>query len=767
MLCAVAPDTTVGAMSALITKMDAYADLNGFVRRMTHVNAALDVQGSALPGCYDVRFVVVGALDGSDAATLPGTVAAFIATAVALPASGWTEVAAPQVVASPFPGPTCDAFDSTAWMAPGVAIERSSNVVNPATSVDLLAPALGDQISFICDDGTIAPSYASVICLKDGTWEPELSALAPIVCDATATPMCPDRAKVAASVVREYFENGTIARELYDGLTELEAPYPAVRTHTLRMHCDGNAEMLLDVSYNGSAAGAVAIENNSIPLLCATVDQRPLWNVDVAFVRCRCTDGFIQGSGAKSSECVDCRDGTYAPLNQWGARAECRACPREGVDCTGGTLTILKDFWYDVNGTQTFLVDGVTSSFDDEGKHGLLPTTKMYKCMQRDACLLDERVTPMQVRCHENHTGVLCARCYHRRHDCGRTNADGSPGYQDCAQPGWLEGRGLDIDWMYFATLARHCTRCPSGSQAYISYGITIAIGVVAALAIMGLIAHRLFNVWKRLHGQKRSRASGVARVFFNWMQMMSMLQVRSVPPLFFTSFFVLNLLFFYLLLFFCLPSLAGDQAPTAGRSCERHGDGGSRQHLARVVSRPVHPSLELFQPRGDIHDAATARHHDSRCPRSLLREHHAVLAPDGSEAQAAAKNGVDALHRDKQPRHYAGVNRAGREHRGGGGDVPCRRRRRRARAAPRRLRCAVRGSFKCDAAPSPGLRLRRPRSAARHRTAAHFLPPRAIRMHGRTPLSALHRRSCCTLLCSTADPPYTPGMATCSPSKR
>ena len=543
MLCAVAPDTTVGAMSALITKMDAYADLNGFVRRMTHVNAALDVQGSALPGCYDVRFVVVGALDGSDAATLPGTVAAFIATAVALPASGWTEVAAPQVVASPFPGPTCDAFDSTAWMAPGVAIERSSNVVNPATSVDLLAPALGDQISFICDDGTIAPSYASVICLKDGTWEPELSALAPIVCDATATPMCPDRAKVAASVVREYFENGTIARELYDGLTELEAPYPAVRTHTLRMHCDGNAEMLLDVSYNGSAAGAVAIENNSIPLLCATVDQRPLWNVDVAFVRCRCTDGFIQGSGAKSSECVDCRDGTYAPLNQWGARAECRACPREGVDCTGGTLTILKDFWYDVNGTQTFLVDGVTSSFDDEGKHGLLPTTKMYKCMQRDACLLDERVTPMQVRCHENHTGVLCARCYHRRHDCGRTNADGSPGYQDCAQPGWLEGRGLDIDWMYFATLARHCTRCPSGSQAYISYGITIAIGVVAALAIVGLIAHRLFNVWKRLHGQKRSRASGVARVFFNWMQMMSMLQVRSVPPLFFTSFFVLLLL--------------------------------------------------------------------------------------------------------------------------------------------------------------------------------------------------------------------------------
>ena len=311
----------------------------------------------------------------------------------------------------------------------------------------------------------------------------------------------------------------------------MKAPYPAVQTHTLRMECDGNAEMLLDPSYNGSAAGAVAIENNSIPLQCATVDSRSSWNVDVAFVRCRCTDGFIQGSGAKSSECVGCRDGTYAPLNQWGSRAECRACPREGVDCTGGTLTILKDFWYDVNGTQTFTVDGVASRFDEEGKHGLLPTTKMYKCMQREACLIDESVTPMQVRCHENHTGVLCARCYHRRHDCGRTNADGSAGYQDCAQPGWLEGRGLDIDWMYFATLARHCTRCPSGSQAYISYGITVAIGAIAGLAIVGIIVERLFNVWKRLQGSKRSQASGVARVFFNWMQMMSMLQAIKLQP--------------------------------------------------------------------------------------------------------------------------------------------------------------------------------------------------------------------------------------------
>jgi hypothetical protein len=340
-----------------------------------------------------------------------------------------------------------------------------------------------------------------------------------------------------------------IQKKFDDGIAQVEAPFPKVDNHTLRIHCDANAEMIVPTGLRDrhNNMSVVAVEtpgqekNNSLTLKCKFENSKSTWNVDISVLRCRCSAGFIQGTGTKSSECVDCRDGTYAPLNEWGARSECRACPREGVDCTDGKLTILKDFWYDVNSTEEFDLSvgsgarrrrlGALSRFDSEGKQGLRPTTQMYKCMQRDACLLDKRTVPMKVKCHENHTGVLCARCYHRKVDCGRTKPDGSPGYQSCDSPSWLDGRGEDATWMYFAPLARHCTRCPSGKEAYVSYAITIAIGALAGVMIFGVVAHRLFNVWKRLQGKKRSKASGVARVFFNWMQMMSMLQAIKLQP--------------------------------------------------------------------------------------------------------------------------------------------------------------------------------------------------------------------------------------------
>ena len=285
------------------------------------------------------------------------------------------------------------------------------------------------------------------------------------------------------------------------------------------MACDSSAEMIFD-----ELGANISVVNDSIPIVCAiTSAQTYDWNVDISDVRCRCRPGFKQGLGSKSSECVACRDGTFAPLNVWQSRSECRACPREGVDCNGGKLTILKDFWYDV---------GSTLVIDEEGKSGLRPTTAMYKCMQREACLLDLREVPMRVKCHENHTGVLCARCYHRKNDCGRTAANGDPGSQTCESPGWLQGHGSDKEWMYFAPLARHCTRCPSGRDAYFSYALTAAIALLVGVLVFGVVAHRLFNVWKRLQGKKRSKASGVARVFFNWMQMMSMLQsIKLQPP--------------------------------------------------------------------------------------------------------------------------------------------------------------------------------------------------------------------------------------------
>ena len=85
---------------------------------------------------------------------------------------------------------------------------------------------------------------------------------------------------------------------------------------------------------------------------------------------------------------------------------------------------------------------------------------------------------------------------------------------------------------MYFAPIARHCMRCPAGEDAIYSYIVTIALAVVFALALVLVVVHRLVSAWKRVMGKSRSDASGIVRVFFNWIQMVSMLQsIKLQPP--------------------------------------------------------------------------------------------------------------------------------------------------------------------------------------------------------------------------------------------
>ena len=130
--------------------------------------------------------------------------------------------------------------------------------------------------------------------------------------------------------------------------------------------------------------------------------------------------------------------------------------------------------------------------------------------------------------CHENHTGVLCARCYSRRADCGRAGSGGAT-RADCPPPTWFE-RGTDF--MYFASIARHCMRCPAGEDAVASYIVTIALITIFVAALIVVVVQRLVSAWKRVKGKKRSDASGIARVFFNWVQMVSMLQsIKMQPP--------------------------------------------------------------------------------------------------------------------------------------------------------------------------------------------------------------------------------------------
>lgn len=213
--------------------------------------------------------------------------------------------------------------------------------------------------------------------------------------------------------------------------------------------------------------------------------------------------------------CRACKDDTYAPLNECNERTECRVCPFEGVSCLGGVLQLDNDVWFNV---------AATNAYNIEGKRGIDATTTIYPCTMREACLLNASAIPMTMYCHENHTGVLCSRCYNRRVSCGRDAAVRGV----CESPDFFQ---RDPQWMYFATIARHCVRCPAGEDAIYSYVATVAIILLVSVCLMILVSQRLHNVWKRLEGKQRSNAGGAMRLFLNWLQMVTMLSSTKLQP--------------------------------------------------------------------------------------------------------------------------------------------------------------------------------------------------------------------------------------------
>jgi hypothetical protein len=240
-------------------------------------------------------------------------------------------------------------------------------------------------------------------------------------------------------------------------------------------------------------------------------------------VRCQCHRGTRRGDGKKATLCVQCPDLTYAPLDARQERAECRACPREGVGCIGGVLDVLEDWWFEVPPT---LVP------DAELKLGMQAFTKLYKCSDREACLRNTTAIPMTMFCAENHTSVLCASCYHRHVSCART-----PGWDahQCVPPGYFQ-RG--IEWMYFAKFARHCKRCAAGSAAYVNHAYTAAVAIVVVIVISLLVVGHLANTRRRLQDILRGNTmthnstGPIARLLMNWIQATALLSsIKLTPP--------------------------------------------------------------------------------------------------------------------------------------------------------------------------------------------------------------------------------------------
>ena len=241
--------------------------------------------------------------------------------------------------------------------------------------------------------------------------------------------------------------------------------------------------------------------------------------------RCQCAQGMRRGDGERVGECIECSDNTYAPINARHERVECRACPREGVSCLGGKLTVWEDWWFEVP---------PTLKVNSEGRLGMQTDTALYKCADRNACLPNKTSVPMTMYCDENHTSVICARCYHRREDCDR-GVVASTKVGKCVPPTYFQ---RDKTWMYFAKIARHCQRCPAGSAANMSYLLTAAVAVGMILALALLVVAQLENTETRLReiilGETtRANSTGpIARLLLNWMQATALLTtIKFTPP--------------------------------------------------------------------------------------------------------------------------------------------------------------------------------------------------------------------------------------------
>ena len=63
------------------------------------------------------------------------------------------------------------------------------------------------------------------------------------------------------------------------------------------------------------------------------------------------------------------------------------------------------------------------------------------------------------------------------------------------------------------------------------AYLVTLALVIATCFVLIFVVVNRLYGAFERLLGKRRSDASGIVRVFFNWIQMVSMLQAIKLQP--------------------------------------------------------------------------------------------------------------------------------------------------------------------------------------------------------------------------------------------
>ena len=430
----------------------------------------------------------------------------------------------------------------------GVSIDQSSmggslSVFDLNTPIDA-NPMFGDVFQLKCNDGSKPLGPTTIVCGANGQWIPNPLEEKKLLFGGTYTACgfvaCPPLQLLAALArFLRYEDKG--AAQVGNKTTLSVAVCPeeeecakqivgAYAPSVFQLVCPADAVLLLT---NGSRISPALIAPE---VSCLTTGS---WftSVGIETIRCQCAKGWH----SQGTRCLPCPDDTFAPLNLQSERAECRTCPRDGASCSDGVLKILPDWWYDTrkyNGEYNHETKSFATAYDSNEKTGLRASTGMYRCTMRDACLVNKTAVPQTMYCDENHTGVLCTRCYNRRVDCGRI--EGPEQVLSCPSPSYF-ARGKED--MYFAPIARHCIRCPAGVDAYWNYAITLVVAVGILFATALLIVLHLRDVESSVIESARSggddeephraNATGaIARLLLNWMQATALLStIKFTPP--------------------------------------------------------------------------------------------------------------------------------------------------------------------------------------------------------------------------------------------
>jgi hypothetical protein len=302
--------------------------------------------------------------------------------------------------------PVCQSFQTNAWLGDRVSIGKQSNLINAAAVVDLTNPLLGDQVSFLCDDTNISPTFSSTICLQTGQWDPPLDASANRVECGIACP----------TFDATWMDIGVAKNP--SGATSITSPTRVV---------DWAAALFGDQLAFKCDDPFATVSGPSSPTCAASGMWLPTINVDNKVV-CNCPIGKFMGDAGLCTECppntysakpgakvcaacdaslgetaaagsamctraaLDCPDGTYQDV----AKSSCISCLKNGAICESNEITLLNGWWFD------------SEAVARSGKE-VTSETEVFMCLNENSCVVD--VVNVTVSCSAGYMGVLCGAC--------------------------------------------------------------------------------------------------------------------------------------------------------------------------------------------------------------------------------------------------------------------------------------------------------------------------------------------------------------------